>query len=1034
MRRNEEDPSPSSHSPFVPPKSSDISYNLIQSASSFPRTPFLFQMAISKSSEETEDEFVLRSGARSRLKREFAFAVRAQAEFVNLIGRTRSMKVYRRQGTSGGLGKQRAKKLKVADAFSESKVESEEGVIVIEENQGAGLDGGAPGGRTDGEHAAPPMNDVKEEVVETEMASPPPDEALVDADGIVEVAKTDWIEIKVKEEPDGVVVNETDGVLLDGEGPKGLANDSEMVIDETDGVLLSGEGLKGLANENSTPQAAPGRRFTRSALKGCLDSMEITVDGAVASAMPVELKEEPTDISVKSENDESVVGDLKVAKVGGRLKSRPGPKKKLELKMSKKIASTKLPSNVTELLATGLLEGMPVRYRLGANKDDLEGMVKDGKIMCFCESCKGSKLVTAIQFEQHAHSLRKHPAPNIYFGNGKTMRDVLDACRTAPLDNLEATIQMAVGASPVKALPVEGTSICQKCEESFDQQSQDQNVGLISNKCLELEVPDATPAPEMDGGSRSSKLPVIQNSSKSISKSSSSEKKNVKGRLTRKDLRLHKLVFMEDVLPDGTEVAYYVRGKVVDINELSDCSRVTKWGMAYSVDAATVSPSQFEAHAGWASRRKPYLHIFTSNGVSLHELALSLSKDQKFSVSDNDDLCTICADFGDLLLCDGCPRAYHPDCVGLSSIPVGDWYCRYCKTMFEKEKNAERSVNALAAGRVIGIDPIEQITKRCIRMVKTSEPDVTVCVLCSLSMVLADLTGIPLVVLAALMLGLVEVVLCHDFSKAGFGPRTVLLCDQCEKEFHVGCLKEHNMQDLKELPKGKWFCCMDCNKIHSAMEKLVFRGSEKLPDSLLDVVRRKHEEKSLSSVDLDVQWRVLSGKIATPDSRSLLSRAVAILHDCFDPIIDTMQGKDLIPAMVYGRNMRDQEFGGMYCAILTINSTIVSVGILRIFGREVAELPLVATSKENQGQGFFQSLFSCIERLLGFLEVKNLLLPAADEAESIWTKRFGFKKISPEQLAEHAKDLRMMVFEGTSMLHKEVPKCRIISKQASPGD
>lgn len=30
-----------------------------------------------------------------------------------------------------------------------------------------------------------------------------------------------------------------------------------------------------------------------------------------------------------------------------------------------------------------------------------------------------------------------------------------------------------------------------------------------------------------------------------------------------RDLRLHKLVFEEDVLPDGTEVAYYTQGKVL---------------------------------------------------------------------------------------------------------------------------------------------------------------------------------------------------------------------------------------------------------------------------------------------------------------------------------------------------------------------------------------------------------------------------------------------------------------------------------------
>ncbi|GMP46012.1 hypothetical protein CsSME_00014331 [Camellia sinensis var. sinensis] len=84
-----------------------------------------------------------------------------------------------------------------------------------------------------------------------------------------------------------------------------------------------------------------------------------------------------------------------------------------------------------------------------------------------------------------------------------------------------------------------------------------------------------------------------------------------------------------------------------------------------------VSPSQFEAHAGWASRRKPDLHIYTSNGVSLYELSLKLSQLRKLSAEENDDLCSICADGGDLLCCDNFPRAFHPECVSLPSIPSG---------------------------------------------------------------------------------------------------------------------------------------------------------------------------------------------------------------------------------------------------------------------------------------------------------------------------------------------------------------------------
>ena len=32
---------------------------------------------------------------------------------------------------------------------------------------------------------------------------------------------------------------------------------------------------------------------------------------------------------------------------------------------------------------------------------------------------------------------------------------------------------------------------------------------------------------------------------------------------------------------------------------------------------------------------------------------------------------------------------------------------------------------------------------------------------------------------------------CSDFLKDGFGPRTIIICDQCEREFHIGCLDRY---------------------------------------------------------------------------------------------------------------------------------------------------------------------------------------------------------------------------------------------------
>lgn len=51
-------------------------------------------------------------------------------------------------------------------------------------------------------------------------------------------------------------------------------------------------------------------------------------------------------------------------------------------------------------------------------------------------------------------------------------------------------------------------------------------------------------------------------------------------------------------------------------------------------------------------------------------------------------------------------------------------------------------------------------------------------------------------------------------------------------------------------------------------------------------------------------------------------------------------------------------------------------------------------------QGYFQILYSCIEKLLAFLNVKSFVLPATDEAKSIWTEKFGFRKIPEEQVHE----------------------------------
>ncbi|TYI18850.1 hypothetical protein ES332_A07G122100v1 [Gossypium tomentosum] len=940
-------------------------------------------------------DFVVLSRVRTGLKREFEFALKVQAEICGSLGRTRSGKAQN-GGEAWNPGNRSNKKLKKEVKDEKEKSDLEQSVRVVEESVDLMSE----------EEAKSDVEDPKREVIgceeeESKKVDLGKDEEF--KDGIIEPMCEDEIvkEVKGKSKPEKAVmgsleekqeeekmdadIREKESQLeratenveeVKGKGKEGLVIESEPCKGDIGvPVLVSCEGDTKI--EQVVKEEKPVRRFTRSLLKATVETMKET---AATDAIVVNVTEAKCD-----------GGDITVGSVDSPMTQ--------EASVSTKLVRN-FPTELQDLLDSGILKGANVRYARSskvtraAGSNGLQGIIKGSGILCFCKACKGSNVISPTLYEIHARSSNK-PAENyIYLENGNTLRDVMNACRESSSSMLENTLQMVIGSSMKKS------RFCLNCRESITRAGSGKAM-VLCNSCLGVEesqdgsteVADGTKV--ADASDSSPKPNVVPKSPISASKCSLSQTKS-QGRVTRKDLRKHKLVFEEDGLPDGTELAYFVRGEKLLVGYKRG------FGILCTCCNSEISPSQFEAHAGWPSRRKPFQNIYTSNGVSLHELSISLSKNRKFSTYENDDLCSICLDGGNLLCCDTCPRAFHIECISLPRIPIGTWHCRYCQNTFQNEKFVEHNANAVAAGRVAGIDPIEQITKRCIRIIRTPEAEVpSVCVLCR----------------------------GHDFSKSGFGPRTVILCDQCEREYHVGCLRDHNIDDLKELPKGKWFCCTDCNRIHSALQKLVIRGEEQLPDSSLDVVKKKHVENSLrSKAKLDIRWRVLSGKMTSlDDTRVTLSKAVAIFHERFDPISDSGSSRgDLIPSMVYGRTVKGQDFGGMYCAILTVNQVIVSAGIFRVFGQEMAEIPLVATITESQGQGYFQCLFSCIEKLLGFLKVKTLVLPAADEAESIWTKKFRFSKITQEELNEYRRDYQMMIFQGTSILQKPVPSVRLI--------
>ncbi|KAK9756198.1 hypothetical protein RND81_01G080300 [Saponaria officinalis] len=619
----------------------------------------------------------------------------------------------------------------------------------------------------------------------------------------------------------------------------------------------------------------------------------------------------------------------------------------MELKMSKKVVPDIYPTNVKKLLATGILEGAMVKYVSTSGEKEIPGKISGSGYLCGCSMCNYTNVLSAYEFEQHAGGAKtRHPNNHIFLENGKPIYSIIEGLKTAPPGLLEELVKDMAGSSFNHGSFHAWKDSLRKCNGLVQEEKKHRKIHCSFSK----------------GHHRLSSATSL---------AAGPCKRSTERGMRKRDNDLHRLLFLPNGIPDGSELAYYAKGQKV----LGGYKNGN--GIICGHCSCEISPSQFEAHAGWATRRQPYRHIYTANGYTLHDLAMSMVNGQNMTTGNNDDMCTVCGDRGELIPCGGCPRAYHQACLGLESVPSSDWHCPNCN---------DRRTDFIDSSSTS-----KPITGRLTRVVKKPEPECGGCVLCR----------------------------ANDFSVDKFDDRTVIICDQCEKEYHVGCLREAGRSDLKELPQDKWFCCHDCDSIYVALKDLVARGPIMISGSEAIKISRKLFLNGISVADNDVQWRILSGKCRQPEHLPLLSKAVSIFRECFSPITAKI-GRDLIPVMVHGRNISGQEFGGMYCVLVTVKSVVVSAGLLRIFGREVAELPLVATSKGYQGKGFFQALFSRIEMLLSVLKVENLVLPAAEKAKSMWVNRFGFRDVSREQLWFYTRDYQLSEFSGTVMLEKKV--------------
>jgi len=300
-----------------------------------------------------------------------------------------------------------------------------------------------------------------------------------------------------------------------------------------------------------------------------------------------------------------------------------------------------------------------------------------------------------------------------------------------------------------------------------------------------------------------------------------------------------------------------------------------------------------------------------------------------------------------------------------------------------------------------------------------------------------------------------------------------MICDQCEREYHVGCLEKHNLGKLESLPEGDWFCDSACARIHAHFKTLV-AASEMPADILLG--GSKHQEENLilekeyvnettieqtalgqvedevpvendtpSSGNMrrssracviapkpaikdtpykleieDYSWQILNGNDGTEETSKAIQEATDLLEESFDPIVDLSTNTDLLPLMINAEQYSDWDYRGVHTIVLKYRSVPVVAAIVRVFGPQMAELPLIATLKSQRRRGHAKVLVDLFQHQLKECGVHKLVLPAAYETVNAWKNGFQVIDMPADQVRLAKHQLKVLVFPGTEMLWKAI--------------
>nr|XP_043635253.1 uncharacterized protein LOC122606467 [Erigeron canadensis] len=258
----------------------------------------------------------------------------------------------------------------------------------------------------------------------------------------------------------------------------------------------------------------------------------------------------------------------------------------------------------------------------------------------------------------------------------------------------------------------------------------------------------------------------------------------------------------------------------------------------------------------------------------------------------------------------------------------------------------------------------------------------------------------------------------------------VLSCEQCERIYHIGCLKRREcLSKLENNPNTNWFCSPRCEEIYTGLQAILGISfpirKDKLRWTLLKYKKTECCKKDFSDIEQYMKFY------------NRLNAVINVMHECFNPVREPLTQRDLVEDVILCRRseLNRLNFKGFYAVLLENDNELISAATVRVYGGKVAELPLVGTTIQYRRRGMCHILMNELEKKLVGLGVERLVLPSSSSVLRTWTKSFGFSIMSESEKLNFL-GYTFLNFQGTTMCRKLLitGQSSMISPSKSIGD